>query len=187
MQSQDIPDDFYKKIEPHLYQRIGSELRLAHRILDIGCGSCELDRFLERHYRQKITGVDILQENFPKPRRQSQKNSYVQCVKADASNLDFLENASVDAVVSMWALHEIEKPERVLREAQHKLRPGGKILIVDFPQCSLAKRLWNEDYYTASQIKKMLVKIGFKEVQARTVEQRQIIWATGWRAASNGN
>ncbi len=34
------------------------------------------------------------------------------------------------------------------REAKRVLRLGGEVLIVDFPRCSLAQRLWNEDYYT---------------------------------------
>ncbi len=187
MRSQGIPDDFYERIKPRLYQRIGYELRLAYRILDIGCGSCELGRFLKRHYRQKVTGVDILARKFPKRQRQSQKAGYVQCVQGDASKLDFIENGSIDAVVSMWALHEMKKPGRALIEARRKLRPGGKFLIVDFPQHSLAKRLWAENYYTASQIGKMLMKADFQEVQSEMVEQRQVIWATGWRVASNSN
>lgn len=185
MRSRGIPDDFYERVKPHLYQRIGRELRLAHRILDIGCGSCELGRLLKRHYRQEVIGVDISAEKLPKRQRQSRKDGYVQCIRGDASKLDFLTNGSIDAVVSMWAFHEMKKPERALREAQRKLRPGGKILIVDFSRRSLAKRLWDENYYTASQIGKMLTKVGFQEVQARTVERRQVIWATGWRIASN--
>ena len=185
MPSQCIPDDFYKKIKPRLYESIGRELRLAFRILDIGCGSCELGGFLKRRYHQQVTGVDISVEKLPTQRRQSRKDGYVRCIRGDASNLGFIENDSIDAVVSMWALHEMKKPEKALREARRKLRLGGKILIVDFPCRSLAKRLWDENYYTASQIKKMLMKVGFQEVQARTVEQKQVIWATGWRIASS--
>ncbi len=180
-----IPKDFYARIKPRLYKRIGREIRLAYRILDIGCGSCELGRLLKKHYCQNVTGVDISAKKFPKRRRQSPKAGYMQCVRGDASKLDFLKNGSMDAVVSIWALHEIKKPAQALREVWRKLRPGGKILIVDFPRRSLAQRLWNENYYTVSQIKKILMKVGFQEVQASTVERGQVVWATGWRVASN--
>lgn len=185
MRNRGIPDDFYERIKPRLYERIGREIRLAYRILDMGCGRCELGKFLKRHYRQQVTGVDISAEKFPKRRSKSGKKGHMRCIRADASKLSFLENASIDAVVSMWALHEMKKPEKVLREARRKLRPGGKIVIVDFRHRSLAKRLWDENYYTVSQMGKILMKAGFQEVQARTMERRQVVWATGWRVASN--
>lgn len=183
MPRQKIPDDFYDRIKPRLHEHAGRELRLAYRILDIGCGKCELGGFLNRRYRQQVTGVDILAEKFPKPPAKSSQKGYVRCIRADASKLHFLKSGSVDAVVSMWSLHEMKKPGNVLREVRRTLRPGGKILVIDFPQRSLAKRRWNENYYTLAQIKTMLIKAGFEEVRVRTVERRQVIWATGWRNA----
>ena len=183
--SRAIPDDFYDRIRPRLRERIGRELRLAYRVLDIGCGSCELGRFLERRYRQQVTGVDISTKTFPARLHRSRKAGYLRCVRGDASRLNFLGDGSIDAVVSMWALHEMKGPRGALKEARRKLRPGGKILIVDFPRRSLAQRLWDENYYTASEIGQMLVKAGFREVRARTMERRQIIWAEGWRGAAD--
>ena len=125
MRSKGIPDDFYKRIKLRLYESIGRELRLAFRILDIGCGSCELGGFLKRRYHQQVIGVDISAEKLPKRRSQSRKDGYVRCIRGDASKLDSLANGLIDAVVSMWALHEIKEPEKALKEARRKLRPGG--------------------------------------------------------------
>ncbi len=34
-----LSDNFYDKIKPILYQRVGKELHLVYRVLDLGCGA----------------------------------------------------------------------------------------------------------------------------------------------------
>ena len=41
-----LGEDFYKRMKPRLHKRIGRELRLARHVLDFGCGSCDLVRYL---------------------------------------------------------------------------------------------------------------------------------------------
>ena len=183
MSAQGISDDFYKKIKPRLERRIGRELRLAYRVLDLGCGDCELAQALRETYRQRVTGVDISDNSFPKRASRPKNESSLRCIKADAADLDFVRSGSIDAVFSMWALHEMQDAEGGLCEAHRVLRPGGKMLIVDFPRDSLAQRLWNEQYYCAEEIGDMLHQASFQEVRVQTIEQGQVIWATGFRPA----
>ena len=181
-----VPEDFYGQIQSRLERRIGREVRLAYRVLELGCGDCELAGALRRRYRQRVTGVDILDEKFPKRHATSKTGSALRCIKANAANLDFVRSGAVDAVVSMWALHEIEDALGALREAYRALRPGGKMLIVDFPRDSLAQRRWDEEYYSAKEIDDLLRQAGFAEVRARTVQRGQVIWATGFRPPNAG-
>jgi len=176
--------DFYERIKPRLHKRIGRELRLARCVLDLGCGSCELVRYLAGTYHQRVTGVDISSESFPKG-RDLQDGVRIRCIRKDAAYLEFMSDKSVDAVVIMWALHEMKHPRRILQEANRILRPGGEILVVDFPRGSLAGQLWHEKYYTPEEIKELLAKAGFDEIRARLINRQQIIWAKGFRAADH--
>ncbi len=180
MPDKTLKKNFYDRIKPRLYRRIGHELRLAGHVLDLGCGACELVRYLTQVYGQHVTGVDISSADFPK-RPRSSRNARVRCVQKDATHLDFAANESVDAVVVMWALHEMKHARRILREARRVLRPGGEVLIVEFPRDSLAQRLWDEDYYTPEELAAMLDNAGYQETTARLIERRRIIWARGFR------
>lgn len=162
------------------YERIGRELRLAGRVLDLGCGACGLVKYLARVYRQHVTGVDISSADFPK-RPRSSRHARIRYVGKDAAHLDFVANESVDAVVALWALHEMKHARRALREARRVLRPGGEILIVEFPRDLLAQRLWGEDYYSPEELAAVLDNAGYQETTARLIERRQVIWARGFR------
>jgi len=179
-----LPDDFYEKIGPRLHQRIGEEVREARRVLDLGCGGCELDRFLAETNGHEVIGVDVDDGSFPDRNEMKRRTrTLLKCVKADARRLAFLAAGEADAVVMKWALHELEEARAVLVEARRVLRPGGKLLIVDFPRGSLAQRLWNEDYYTPQQVSDLLAATGFAAISVRLIERRQVLWAKGFRAA----
>ncbi|MEA1996504.1 MAG: class I SAM-dependent methyltransferase [Gemmatimonadota bacterium] len=175
-----LPDNFYDNITPRLHRRIGRELRLAGRVLDLGCGSCELVRFLAESYHIHVTGVDISSDSFPE-RYPSASKERVRCIRKDAERLDFMAKESVDAVVTKMAMHEMEHPGSILREAYRIMRPGGEILIVDFPKDSLAQKIWDENYYRPAEIGKLLAAAEFHNIRVRLIEQGQIIWARGFR------
>ena len=180
MPAQPASKNIYDEIKPSLHRRIGKELRLARRVLDLGCGSCDLVRYLADTYQQDVTGVDIGSGSFPR-RRLSRNGVRFRCVRRDAARLEFAADRSVDAVVMMWALHEMDHPEAMLAEARRALRPGGEVLIVDFPRGSLAQKLWNEDYYRPDEVKHLLANAGFADIRVRLIEQRQVLWARGYQ------
>jgi ArsR family transcriptional regulator len=175
-----LKDDFYDRIKPRLHKRIGRELRLARRIFDFGCGSCDLVRYLAESYRQKVTGVDIASDSFSK-RRHSSDGARFRCLRRSAVQLPFAADGSADAVVMMWSLHEMRSPRAVLAETRRLLRPGGELLVVEFPRNSLARRLWNEKFFRPAEVERLLEKAGFLDIQLRLIEREQIIWARAFQ------
>lgn len=144
-------------------------------------------RFLAETCKQRVTGVDIKDGGFPDhdglPQQVRQR---LRCIKADGQNLDFLLDRTIDVITSVWALHEMARPAAVLREARRILRPGGELVIVDFPRNSLAQRLWHEHYYAPDEISEMLESAGYEQVTAKLIERQQVIWAKGFRPSQKG-
>jgi len=184
--SQTLPDNFYERIKPRLHRRIGREVRLARRVLDLGCGGCDLVRHLVEAYGQEVTGVDISSNSFPAKRRLPNGSGF-HCLKRDAAKMGFAADGGADAVVTMWALHEMAKPRAILREVRRVLRPGGEIVVVDFPRGSLAQRLWDEDYYRPREIEALLREVGFERVRVRLIEKGQVIWARADQPLAGAN
>ena len=175
----EVTDDFYQKIEPGIHRRIAHELRPARRIVELGCGDCNLARFLAKQKKDReVIGIDISDAQFP----ECPAMERLQCIKADARALDFLEEGTADAVVSAYSLHELVAPMSCLRAARRLLRPGGELVVVDFPKGSLAQRLWNERYYTTGKVAGMLRRAGFERVRSSRIERRQLTWAKAFTA-----
>jgi len=179
METAKLTENFYDKIKPQLHERIGRELHGAKRVLDLGCGDCELVRYLADTYGQQVTGIDVSGESFPDYQEIAKAGKNVRCIRKDAANLEFLYG-TVDAVIIMWALHEMKNSQAILQEIHRVLRPGGKILIVEFPRNSLAQKLWNENYYTIKELTGSLSKAGFEDIRAKRIEHKQILWVTGF-------
>jgi len=180
-----LSDGFYEEIRPRLYRRIARELREAGRVLDLGCGGCELARFLVNRCGKEVTGLDVTDGSFPDLGQMDDSvRRRLRCIKADARRLEFLGEEAADAAVATWALHEMDRPREILEEVRRVLRVGGELLIVDFPRDSLAQRLWNEEYYAPEEVSEILERAGYEHVSARLIERRQVIWAKGFRPIS---
>jgi len=180
MSREELKDDFYERMKRRLHKRIARELRLARYVLDLGCGSCDLVGYLAETCRQDVTGVDVLSDGFPR-RRRSREGMRFRCLRRDAARLPFAADGSADAVVTMWALHEMKRPRAILAETRRVLRPGGELLVVDFPKDSLAQRLWDEDYYRPDEVQHLLEETGFSDIRVRLVERSQVIWARAYQ------
>ena len=175
-------ETIYDKIESKLYELIIQRVKWANLIVDIGCGECKLVNILAKRTRSKIFGVDINDSGFANGISEAQDlgvSERIKFIKVDAKFLTTVIDRKFDAVVSVYALHEYEKPEKVLQEVYRALKPGGKIIIIDFLEGSTAEELWNEDYYSEEQIKDLLQSSGFKNLETVFPERRELILFEG--------
>lgn len=113
------------------------ECQGADRLLDIACGTGELERLLLAHWPQLwFVGVDLsrgmLQQAVGKG-----TSPQVFWLQAEAGRLP-LGDGSFDWVVCANSFHYFRQPIAALREARRVLRPGGRLVLVD----------WCDDYLT---------------------------------------
>ncbi len=177
-------ETIYDKIESKLYELIIQRVKRAKLILDIGCGECKLVNILAKRTKSKIFGVDINDSGFANGISEAQDLGVlerIKFIKVDAKFLTTAIDKKFDAVVSVYALHEYEKPDKVLQEVHRALKSGGKIVIVDFLEGSTAEELWNEDYYTEEQITDLLQNSGFKNLETIFPEGRELVLIEGMK------
>ncbi len=116
------------------------------RILEIGCGTGELLRFVAVRFPQAaLTGLDPDAEALAAARRKLVRaGAPAQLVTGHAQSLPFPDD-SFDLVLSSLMLHHLQTPvkARALAEWHRVLEPRGLLLLVDFgvPRSLLAKVL----------------------------------------------
>ena len=98
------------------------------RLLDVGCGTgAHTAILLEQGW--DAVGVDISEDQLRLARERG-----VEAVQADAAALPF-DDATFDAVVSMWTHTDVEDFTALLREVARVLRPGGRFVYVGAHPC----------------------------------------------------
>jgi SAM-dependent methyltransferase len=99
-------------------------LRAGQRVVDLGCGSCENALWLPPGCRyigfDVSTAALVMAGEWGRPGMR---------VRGDGETLPFA-SASVDAVLSTYALEHFHEPGRTLLEAARIVRPGGLLLLV---------------------------------------------------------
>lgn len=112
------------------------ELKHGECVLDIGCGTGALAIEAKRAVggSGRVAGVDASEQMLARARRKAQGRGLdVLFEHGRAQSLPF-PDASFDAVVSTTVLHCIASESRglALAEARRVLKPGGRLLTIDF-------------------------------------------------------
>jgi ubiquinone/menaquinone biosynthesis C-methylase UbiE len=159
------------------------ELTGDERLLDVACGTGELERQLcERWPRLRVTGIDVSPNML---RHAAEKDTGAALLAAEAHRLPFCDG-SFDVVVTANAFHYFRRPDFSLAEMRRVLRPGGRLILADWCDdylscklCSLWLR-WTDpafhQTYTKRVCRRMLEQSGFV-VEAAI--HRRIDWLWG--------
>ena len=103
----------------------------AEHVLDIGCGTGELTAELARRVGPdgQIIAID------PDPQRLAQARAQfgstkptIQFVQTTAEDLSVVSDGSVDLIYSNYVLHWVLDQNRLFREVERVLRPGGRMV-----------------------------------------------------------
>jgi len=124
-----------KAVEAALLKLIGK--RPFQSMLDLGTGTGRLLEILSPYYTRGV-GIDLSREMLSVARANLDRAgvTHAQVRQGDIFAAQIERNA-FDLVTMHQVLHYLDDPARAIREAARMLRPGGRLLVVDFAPHSL--------------------------------------------------
>lgn len=101
-------------------------------VLDVACGTGDLSLELDRDSSAQIIGTDFCRPMLSVAKEKTAAtNARIPYVEADAMNLSFADG-SFDALTIAFGLRNLPNFASGLRELHRVLRPGGRIVILEF-------------------------------------------------------
>ncbi len=106
------------------------------RIMDVATGTGDLAIAMARKVKEAhILGVDLSEEMLGEARKKIKRlelEKRITLEKGDAENLTMVASESVDATTVAFGVRNFENIERGLSEIYRTLRPGGKLVVLEF-------------------------------------------------------
>ncbi|MBX3355179.1 MAG: bifunctional demethylmenaquinone methyltransferase/2-methoxy-6-polyprenyl-1,4-benzoquinol methylase UbiE [Phycisphaeraceae bacterium] len=106
------------------------------RVLDVACGTGDLSLAMAAGGAAEVVGVDFTEPMLDIARQKSTARTSGTSPRfqwGDAMALDF-PDASFNRVSIAFGLRNVSDPSRALREFQRVLKPGGRLIILEFDE-----------------------------------------------------
>lgn len=114
-----------------------AEVGPGQRVLDVACGTGDLTELFARTQAVEVIGLDFTRAMLEVARQkrlnnlsqeQAAKTSYIE---GDAMALPF-DDASFDALSIAFGIRNVAEPARALAEFHRVLKPGGRLVVLEF-------------------------------------------------------
>lgn len=126
----------------------------SDEVLDVACGTGALTREFARRGPARVVGLDYTPEMLDVARERAEgagsdgrRATPIEYVQGDAMALPF-GGRSFDVVSIAFGIRNVEEPERALAEFRRVLRPGGRLVVLEFDTPRLAPLAWMNGVYT---------------------------------------
>jgi len=118
------------------------------QILDVATGTADMAILCCKMLNvEKITGIDISEQMLEIGKKKVEKEGFtnrIQLHRGDSETIKFAEN-TFDAVTVAFGVRNFENLEKGLTEMMRVLKPGGRLLILEFakPRRKMIRSLYN--------------------------------------------
>jgi len=122
--------EWYRTVEPYMYETISRQSWAGRRVLEVGCGQGPLSNHLPS-LGATMVGIDMSDASLRRAAegRRELGHDTLDLMQADAEQLPFAD-ASFDAVVSFGVLHHTPDTDGSIQEVRRVLKPGGTATVM---------------------------------------------------------
>lgn len=153
-----------------------AEVQSQHHVLDLACGRGKSSFIVHSlHPGATVVGLDLLDRNIGVARALFDHLPGLSYVQGDVTNLMFTDGF-FDRMLCLEAAFHFPDRARFLQEAFRVLKPGGRIVVVDFawktdahrdslddPETLLVREIWQwDDFFSIADYQHAAVEAGFK-------------------------
>lgn len=127
-------------------------VREGDTVLDVACGTGDLtEAFAARSPAAEVIGLDFTPEMLEiartkRAKRKAEISDRIHYDQGDAMDLH-LPDASVDVVSIAFGIRNVQRPEKAIAEFARVLKPGGRLVILEFDTPRLAPVRWFNAWY----------------------------------------
>lgn len=130
-----------------------AEVRPGDHVLDVACGTGDLTQAFARTSATRVTGLDFTRAMLDQAERKRARLARVESdkidyVEGDAMALPFRE-AIFDVVSIAFGIRNVADPAAAVGEFARVLRPGGRLVILEFDRPANPFMRWFNDLYCA--------------------------------------
>ncbi len=129
--------------------------RAGQRLLDVAGGTGDIAfRFLKRAPQASAVVLDLTESMLTAGRQRAEAEAMsdrLDWTVGDAMNLPF-EDATFDRYTISFGIRNVTRPEKALAEAFRVLKPGGRLMVLEFSQLPNQGLQWAYDQYSFNVI-----------------------------------